>query len=568
MRYIKDVHRIFILILLLCTAVSGFSQNEVREKRVKRSKVYKIIGEKRFVLHVVEAGQTLYSISKAYETPINEIILVNPFLIDGLRVQDTLKIPGKKALKRITRNKHVEYKDTLIIHVVEKGQTVYSISKDYNVDLTDIYKINPESKKRIKVGQELKIPISVIVNNKYLSLPEFTRPKFISDELSLDSLRQDSAYNIALLLPFYLGENDLIKRFEKVSKKEIIFHRSRVALDFYEGVLLAVDSLNQLGMNARMFVYDTNSDADDIEEILEEPELKLMDLIIGFSPEHMLQITEFGKENNIHVVSPISSQNRVLLGKPNVSKVISSSTVHLRKIAQHVARRYEGSNIVIFHNRHIRELDRSTTFLEDLKKTRAAYRDTLGLESLNAKPDSIYVVPVDVFARNKHLIIKLALNDSVKNVIIIPSEDQPFVTVIMTELFKNSDKYDIKVFGMHKWKNYDNIDIDYYHKLDLHIPYPTSNKRDTALVGNYKNSFRMKYQTTPSKYATLGFDVAYYYFKLLFTYGAGFIEQIENVKHQGILNAFDFYKTGFNSGYENQSVSILRYADYKLIRVE
>ena len=107
------------------TCLGVFSQDkEVKTTRVKRSRVIEVIGGKPFELHPVKAGQTLYAISKAYETPINEIILVNPFLIDGLRVADTLKIPSKKAMRRITKDKHVEYKDTLIIHIVERGQTV------------------------------------------------------------------------------------------------------------------------------------------------------------------------------------------------------------------------------------------------------------------------------------------------------------------------------------------------------------------------------------------------------------------------------------------------------------
>ena len=119
-----------------------------------------------------------------------------------------------------------------------------------------------------------------------------------------------------------------------------------------------------------------------------------------------------------------------------------------------------------------------------------------------------------------------------------------------------------------KWEKYENIDIDYYHKLQLHIPWPTFINQDSVLVDNFNEGFKAEYGASPDKFSTLGFDVAFYYFKMLHTYGRNFVAEIENVKHKGVLNSFDFYKTGFNSGYENQSVTILKYIDYELTRVE
>ncbi|NQY68430.1 MAG: amino acid ABC transporter substrate-binding protein, partial [Flavobacteriales bacterium] len=66
----------------------------------------------------------------------------------------------------------------------------------------------------------------------------------------------------------------------------------------------------------------------------------------------------------------------------------------------------------------------------------------------------------------------------------------------------------------------------------------------------------------------LGFDIGFYYMSMLLNHGSGFVSQLETEKHKGILSSFDFYKTGFDSGYENNSVSILRYVNYRLTRVE
>jgi LysM repeat protein len=44
------------------------------------------------------------------------------------------------------------------IHKIEKSQSLYSISKLYNVSLDEIYLLNPEAKTGVKVAQEIKIP--------------------------------------------------------------------------------------------------------------------------------------------------------------------------------------------------------------------------------------------------------------------------------------------------------------------------------------------------------------------------------------------------------------------------
>ena len=48
--------------------------------------------------------------------------------------------------------------ENIFHHTVERGQTVYAISAMYNVDIEDIYRLNPTSRDYIKVGEILKIP--------------------------------------------------------------------------------------------------------------------------------------------------------------------------------------------------------------------------------------------------------------------------------------------------------------------------------------------------------------------------------------------------------------------------
>ncbi len=105
------------------------------------------------VLHVVSAGQTLYSISRIYGVPVADIEAVNPELkYDSLQVDQVIKIPiGKNKVQEETKNNYVTHK------VVEK-ETLYSLSRKYGVSQEDIIKFNdPLLKDGLKTGLEIKI---------------------------------------------------------------------------------------------------------------------------------------------------------------------------------------------------------------------------------------------------------------------------------------------------------------------------------------------------------------------------------------------------------------------------
>lgn len=110
------------------------------------------------VQHVVQKGETLYKISKDYEMTVSELRTLNP----GVSV---LK-PGMKlnVMKKITVQSR---KNAPLNHTVEKGETLYAISKKYQVKVSEIRELNEMTDNAINAGQILKIP-----NNGTLEVEE------------------------------------------------------------------------------------------------------------------------------------------------------------------------------------------------------------------------------------------------------------------------------------------------------------------------------------------------------------------------------------------------------------
>lgn len=101
--------------------------------------------------YVVKPGDTLYSIAKKYNTTIDLIIMANNLTSNTLRVGQVLLIPDN-----IPDNTGYTY------YIVKKGDSLYSIAKKNNTEVSEIISLNNLKSNLLSIGQVLKIPSKVI----------------------------------------------------------------------------------------------------------------------------------------------------------------------------------------------------------------------------------------------------------------------------------------------------------------------------------------------------------------------------------------------------------------------
>jgi len=103
---------------------------------------------KKYYVHFIEAGQTLYGLHQMYDVPVGDIAKANENLVSGLQI-------GQKILIPISINNSNYYST----HIVVKGETLYGISKSYKCSVSDLKIINPELvSEGVSIGQVLKVP--------------------------------------------------------------------------------------------------------------------------------------------------------------------------------------------------------------------------------------------------------------------------------------------------------------------------------------------------------------------------------------------------------------------------
>lgn len=141
------VNSLFFILLLLITSANVWALTQPTDSvGVERRK------GQLFILHKVEGGETLYSISREYGAPVKELINANENVpINDLAIGDTLRVPYISHAARVDQQK------ILAVHEVQSSETLYSISRKYEVDVQEIKTWNQLGNQPLAIGQRLII---------------------------------------------------------------------------------------------------------------------------------------------------------------------------------------------------------------------------------------------------------------------------------------------------------------------------------------------------------------------------------------------------------------------------
>ena len=103
-----------------------------------------------WISHIVATGDSLWSLASKYDTEVNIIKEINYIETDLLSVNDTLLIP----LSKTKMNNFIPYE----MHIVSEGDTLWDISKKYNIEINDILRMNSLNiNSYLQLGQQLTI---------------------------------------------------------------------------------------------------------------------------------------------------------------------------------------------------------------------------------------------------------------------------------------------------------------------------------------------------------------------------------------------------------------------------
>lgn len=170
-------------------------------------------------MHTVVKGDNPYNISKKYGISIDELYKLNPKVKDGkITLGEVLVVNKSAAAKPVTAEKTSSELGKIIL---QPKQTVYGITKQYQISEADLRKLNPNLDSHMKIGDEVVLPLDKI--NKFggsqpvASKVTELKPQPVAIEVKTEEKKTDEdSYQIQEKDNYY----KLTRKF-KLSQKEL-----------------------------------------------------------------------------------------------------------------------------------------------------------------------------------------------------------------------------------------------------------------------------------------------------------------------------------------------------------
>ena len=572
---------------------------------------------KYFFRHTVKPGETLYYLSRKYHVSIDELIDINPDIKYGTQVGQVILIPKKSYL---TEDMIQIQKDTLVYyisHKVKKKETIYGLSKQYNIRMDDLFLLNPILKDGLKKKQIVKIPVKnngqyddissgYLIVYSYIEKPETIDPD-VQKKHNCDSFSYDQkVLEVAMLLPLYLDQLGDITIDDTSRLQSAEHYRPFRFIQFYEGALLAIDSLINQGLRLKLYIYDIDDDPTKIRKLLTNPHFSEMDMIVGpFYRKSFKIASGFAKANNILIVNPFTKRESVLDDNQTVFKVQPSLETQIRKSLDFILTNYPNANILLVRQNKYQYAEESQFIKEEIEKgiikeisipnTRIfsiivensladttlpedAILESIIIENSVVLIDFIEQYPADsmVFKNTVKEIIfdidsmhGICKHSSVvrDNVILSVSKNNVFILDFITRLNLVRDSFNIVLFGIPEWDNFD-LETDYLLNLRLHTTTTTSINYEDEQVQQFISKFHRFFYCEPEqgKYSFEGFDITYFFLRELMHLGTYFQDCISEYNMKGLQQGFEFVRTE-GRGFKNNYVRIVKYEEYKKVDV-
>lgn len=506
------------------------------------------------IYHKVLKKQTLYGLSKLYDTDIESIRAYNPEVEDGLSVGMVIKIPAaNKKANTDSLSISMPEQDSLQYHKIQEGETLQSISDEYGLSPDSIQMLNNGFQQGLLEGIAIRIPIP---NPEFVT---FEDEAITADSSWTKKFDELDTLILSVMLPFYIEANVLTIETAEASNSDLesvkLNPMSLVALDFMHGINLALDSLKEkYHVDIKIKYFDVHTDTQNVTPILEDDHLSESHLIIGPLYPSLFEIfSKYALNHKIPIISPVKISGTNLLSNPYVFRAYASDASQNIGMARYVQRALKDSTTIIVSSG--RYSDKQT--LDLIKKYtsgRNLENDTLPVLTL-LKPELAGIVKA--IGNQKHVTL------------VVASNFEPFVSQVLSMAYdlstgSNSDR-DIQVVGMESWQSFKSLSFD--HLSELKVKYPSRYFVDfsDSVTISIAEKFITQFGKEPNRYSFLAFDLTLYFGEAMLTNGSKYDDYIKTHSLRGRASIYDFVQVGFESGFENTGSYILKYDDYEVI---
>jgi LysM repeat protein len=479
------------------------------------------VNAQNFTKHKVVQGDTITQIALKYNCTPSEIYSLNPDAQNGIQLDAILIIPNDKKTVSTNNNNHL----------VAPKETLYSISKLYSISVDELQNSNDTLlTEGLKIGQSLVIPIKSAVNIK-IAYANKTLPDKSLKTLTKSSNNQKE---LVFLLPFNISkiENDSTNTVTSKLKKDKFLN---MTLDFYSGVLMAIDSAKTIGLNINIKIYDSEEtkNTSSIPDLIQLNKFQKTNAIIGpFYQSNIEKLSQSLGSNMIPVLSPLSKET-----SKSYSNIYQSMPTN------------EDCKVAMIN--HINKNNGNLIALIDSKK--AALKDYL--KNNNYKNRIVGLASTGLVVKDS--LRKLLVRNKM-NYIILDSQKTGFILAATNAMISLMNDYQLQLVILEPNPTLDFYEIDLNRLVKLKMMYPSIVRENLSPEAEiFRNKYKKLNKVFPNQFAIRGFDLAFDTMIRL-SQEEDFKTVSENYSTEQIENKFYYSKNSLNT-YSNKGIYILNY---------
>lgn len=507
-----------------------------QEIRVPRPAASEVAGETQlYVSYTVPPKKTLFSLSQEYGISREEIIRLNPEIMERGNLQEgmVLRLPEKKPEPPEAGESEFVYYEVL------PKQTEYSLTRKFGLGYRELLALNPDLSAGLKAGMVLKVPRE---NAGELQV----KNDLVLESFNLkDSIDRRNIPKILVLLPFRLDRLDLEDP-ESTRKRIDQNNALKYSLGLYSGLLVALDSIAGLGVSVQVKTFDTQLNTQRVRTFLQQEDLGSYSAIIGpLSPEAIREVATRAAALQVPVVAPLP------LGEDIPLENLFYSFTPEDRLREHMLAFVKGQ-----------VTDQKVLVISDRKNRGVQERIMEALPGAEA-----------VVLREEEKNISLDMNafrsrlsETAENWVFVETDDFKIASSVSSILnSSNSDSTRIRMFTTNRNKAFENEVISVPHLSNLKFTFPSVTMESTSPA--FMRKYGARFLGEPDRYAIRGFDLGMDLL-LRLAYRPDLFDaadQLGELAYSG--NKFNYWK-GWQSGYYNIASYILMYEDLQLKEIK
>lgn len=420
------------------------------------------------------------------------------------------------------------------LHKVKKKETIFGISRMYEITLDELLNANPEMKEpgyELKKGAVIKIPFpaGTALRPQSENVTQTSQVEKITPPNQTMGIK-DRPIKLGVMLPLHDINGD-----------------GKRMVEYYRGVLMACDSLKTLGISVDVHAWNASEDGD-IHQILAQKEAQACDLIIGpLYSKQMEALSFFTDRHDILLVIPFSINAPQLTTNRHIFQVWQSPTDQNESIISHFMERFKDYHPVFVDCND--STSKKGIFTSGLRRQLEQRNIEYAVTNLKSTEENF----AKSFSRTK------------QNVVILNSGRSPELGVAFSKINGMKTNYpeiDITMFGYTDWLMYTRTHLENFYMYNTYIPsvfyYNPLSQTTQRIQQKYRGNFRVDMQNTLPRFALTGFDHAYFFLRGLHKYGKTFNGAAGMFGYPPVQVPLEFERYG-NGGLRNKALMFVHY---------